>query len=309
MCTSQITLINPHYRKMAELMNVPVSAYRFEEDYRIRVPCGHCMECLKKRQQQWFSRADHLVKKMGLSPEQCLFCTFTLKPEVYEDAKSKPYLPIRRFLDRLRKHPRFRYRDPQTKRYKYRKVKFPYLFVVEFADGSRAAHKGLPSTHRMHYHAILFNCPLYWWQVRDLWQEFNGIARVEPLRSFAGIRYVVKYMTKDCKVYQNVYGEDSKKNGKLVVSHGFGRLSKEDIRVMREYMMRNEETWFFHYIGNYRYSIPRYWKNACFTKLEQRCRNDSLIPPLLWKKVQKDFPLGAFTLQEQQLIYHTFLWP
>ena len=290
-------------------MNVPVSAYRLEEDYRIRVPCGHCMECLKKRQQQWFSRADHLVKKMGLSPEQCLFCTFTLKPEVYEDAKSKPYLPIRRFLDRLRKHPRFRYRDPQTKRYKYRKVKFPYLFVVESADGSRAAHKGLPSTHRMHYHAILFNCPLYWWQVRDLWQEFNGIARVEPLRSFAGVRYVVKYMTKDCKVYQNVYGEDSKKNGKLVVSHGFGRLSKEDIRVMREYMMRNSETWFFHYIGNYRYSIPRYWKNACFTKLEQRCRNDSLIPPLLWKKVRKDFPLGAFTLQEQQQIYYTLLWP
>ncbi len=307
MCQNQLTIINPRYKKLASIFHVSVRHYDQEEDYRLRVPCGHCDDCLKKRQQQWFSRADHLFKRMKLLPEQCLFCTFSLKPEVYEDAKAKPYLPIRRFMDRLRKHPRFRYKDPVTKRYKYRKVKFPYLFVVEFADGKRALQRGVPSTHRMHYHAILFNPGLYWWQVRDLWESCMGRAWVDPLDSMAGVRYVLKYMTKDCAAHQFISDVDARKNGKLVVSHGFGRLSKEDIRVMRDLMLRSDENWFCHYICNFRYSIPRYWKNACFTKEEQRCRNDSLIPPLLWKMVKRKYP--DHTYQQQLAIYNSLLWP
>lgn len=255
MCHNQLTIINPRYRKDAEILKVSVRHFSDREDYKLRVPCGHCDECLKKRQQQWFSRANHIMKRLHLKPEQCLFCTFTLKPEVYEEAKEKPYVPVRQFIDRLRKHPRFRYKDPVTKRYRYRKVKFPYLFVVEFADGKTAAKRGRHSTHRMHYHAILFNCPLYWWQVRDLWQgevldesrgwySLMGKAEVSPLESEAGVRYVLKYMTKDCKAHQYISYVDARKNGKLIVSHGFGRLSKDDIKIMRENMMCNSQDLF-----------------------------------------------------------------
>lgn len=306
MCVSQLTIINPHYRKRADEAHCNVRVFSSEEDYRLRVPCGHCDECLKKRQQQWFSRANHIFTRMGLQPEQCLFCTFTLKPEVYEDAKKAPYLPIRRFMDRLRKHPRFREKNPTTGRFRYRKVKFPYIFVVEFADGKRAQKKGLPSSHRMHYHAILFNPPLYWWQIRDLW-ESNGWASVEPLESMAGVRYTLKYMTKDCAIHQYLSDVDARKNGKLIVSHGFGRLSKDDIRIMRKNMLRNASSWFSHFINNYRYSIPRYWKNLCFTKEQQRCRNDSLIPLLLWDIVQKKYP--GYTRSQQLSIYNLLLWP
>ena len=73
-------------------------------DFKLHVPCGHCDECLKKRQQQWFLRANHVMKRLKLRPEQCLFCTFSIKPEVYEQTKERPYLAIRRFMDRLRKH-------------------------------------------------------------------------------------------------------------------------------------------------------------------------------------------------------------
>lgn len=308
MCTKPLGLVNPRYKKMAKDFNRDVYDYRFQEDYIITVPCGHCDECLKKRQQQWFSRADHLVKRMNLRPDQCFFCTFTLKPEVYEAAKEKPYLPIRRFLDRLRKHPRFRYRDPVTKRWKYRKVKFPYFFVVEFADGSRAAERGLPSTHRMHYHAILFNPPLYWWQIRDLWEDFNGIADVQPLRSMAGVRYVLKYMTKDRPECQFLSSVDAKKNGKLVVSHGFGRLSKEDIRILREHMLKSRKSWFCHYIGNYAYSIPRYWREACFSKEYIRLVGLTLRPFIVEDMVKKKYPYPDYSFLQQRKILESILW-
>ena len=260
------------------------------------------------------------MKRMALRPDQCLFCTFTLKPSVYEQAKEKPYIPIRQFLDRLRKHPRFRYRDPITKRYKYRKVKFPYLFVVEFADGKTAAKRDRVSTHRMHYHAILFGCPLYWWQVRDLWQGdvvdeskgwYTGMgkAQVDSLESESGVRYVLKYMTKDCAANQYISDVDARKNGKLIVSHGFGRLSKEDIKIMRKNMLKSASSWFCHFINNYRHSIPRYWKTACFSPNEIRCRNDSLIPGILRDFVKKRYPFPDFTFQQQQQINNCLLWP
>lgn len=320
MCNNQLTITNPRYLKYARITGNPVHVYSGCDDYRLRVPCGHCDDCLKRRQQQWFSRAHHLMKRMALRPDQCLFCTFTLKPSVYEQAKKKPYIPIRQFLDRLRKHPRFREKDPITKRYRYRKVKFPYLFVVEFADGKTAAKRGRVSTHRMHYHAILFGCPLYWWQVRDLWQGdvvdeakgwYTGMgkATVDPLESEAGVCYVLKYMTKDCAAHQYISDVDARKNGKLIVSHGFGRLSKEDIKIMRENMFKSASSWFCHFINNYRYSIPRYWKTACFSPNEIRCRNDSLIPDILRDFVKKRYPFPDFTFQQQQQIYNCLLWP
>lgn len=316
MCQRSLTIINPHYKKLAEQGHCSVRRFSLQPDYKITVPCGHCDECLKKRQQQWYSRADHLFKRMKLKPEQCLFCTFTLKPSEYEEAKEKPYLPIRRFLDRVRKHPRFIIGKNRRGKPIYRKVKFPYFFCVEFADGSRAAERGLPSEHRMHYHAILFNPPLYWWQIRDLWQgEFlghgpdwytgMGKAVVEPLKSMAGVRYVMKYVTKDRKECQYVSDIDARKNGKIIVSHGFGRLSKEDIKIMRHHMLRNDESWFCHYINNYRYSIPRYWKQACFTKEEIKTRNEVLIPPLIWRMVCNRWP--RLSLRKKCLIYSNFV--
>lgn len=320
MCNNQLTITNPRYLKYARITGNPVHVYSDRDDYRLRVPCGHCDDCLKRRQQQWFSRAHHLMKRMALRPDQCLFCTFTLKPSVYEQAKEKPYIPIRQFLDRLRKHPRFREKDSITKRYRYRKVKFPYLFVVEFADGKTAAKRGRVSTHRMHYHAILFGCPLYWWQVRDLWQGdvvdeakgwYTGMgkAQVDSLESESGVRYVLKYMTKDCAANQYISDVDARKNGKLIVSHGFGRLSKEDIKIMRENMLKSASSWFCHFINNYRHSIPRYWKTACFSPNEIRCRNDSLIPGILRDFVKKRYPFPDFTFQQQQQINNCLLWP
>ena len=83
------------------------------------------------------------------------------------------------------------------------KVSFPYLFVLEVADGKRAAQRGLPSEHRLHLHAIMFGCPLPWWRVRhDILMSF-GLAWVSPLRHFGAVRYAMKYITKKSAVHWN----------------------------------------------------------------------------------------------------------
>lgn len=292
MCQNRIEIVNPHYKKLSKLFGVPLHKYQSKKDYFIVVPCGHCDECLKRRSKSWYSRADFLVNGLGILAERCYFCTFTLKPEVYEEAKETPYVPVRRFIDRLRKHPKFRHKDEYGKTY-YDKVSFPYFFVVEFADGSTAKRRGFPSTHRMHYHAILFDPPLEWYEIEDMWERFYGRSQVEPCDSVAGIHYVLKYVTKDNDAEQYLDDIDARKNGKLIVSHGFGRLSSEYKEKLRDYMLSGSESYFSHFIGNYRYPIPKYWKNVCFSKDEVKGLNQKFVPPLLYKQIISD-PLPEY---------------
>lgn len=240
------------------------------------------MQCLSKRQQHWFQRAHYIYKSLHLLPKHCYFCTFTFKPGPrYEEAKKYPYKPIRRFIDRLRKHPLM----------KGRNLKFHYFFVVEFADGETARKRGLTSQNRMHYHAIFFLCPLMAQTVRKVWQEIEGIAEVSVLRHEGGVRYTLKYMSKDRSKCQHYLSEeDMAKNGKLIVSHGFGRLSADDIKRWRRYMLLNSKTFFCSTIGNYTYSIPRYWKDKCFSKQEIKDIHQALIPPLLYDSICRDHP-------------------
>ena len=74
MCVNQLTIINPHYVKLAKENRVNIRVFDQEEDYRLHVPCGHCDECLRKRQQNWFLRANHIMQRLRLDPKKCLFC-------------------------------------------------------------------------------------------------------------------------------------------------------------------------------------------------------------------------------------------
>lgn len=306
MCQRPLRIINPHYKKISKAQHFNVRVFSDREDYFLRVPCSECPDCLNKRRQEWFVRAYNIMKRRGFDLTNTYFCTFTLKPEVYEEYRKKPYLAIRRFIDRLRKDKSLRYRDPDTKRYRYRKLKFPFLFVAEVADGKRAKERGIPSTHRLHFHAIMFGCPLPWWTVRHHWLEY-GLAWVDPLRSMAGVRYVMKYITKSAPVHRGSLDEDlGKVNGRLFVSHGFGRLSDSELKQLASYMMENMKSWFSVLINNHPYRIPRYYRTKCFNKAQIKCRNDSYIPLLLRDIVRKKFK--GFSFKQQELIYQSLLW-
>lgn len=306
MCQKPLRVINPHYKKIAKAQHFDLRVFSGEEDYFLRVPCGCCSDCLKKRRQEWFVRAYNIMKRRGFDITNTYFCTFTLKPEVYDEYCKEPYKAIRRFIDRLRKDKSLRYKDLVTKRYRYRKIRFPFLFVSEVADGKRAKKRGIPSSHRLHFHAIIFGCPLPWWTVRHHWLQY-GLAWVDPIRSMAAVRYVMKYITKEDPVHFGSISEDLKKlHGRLYVSHGFGRLSDSELKELASYMMQNMRSWFSILINNHSYRIPRYYRTKCFNKVQIKCRNDSYIPLLLRDLVNKKFKNRTF--RQKELIYQSLLW-
>lgn len=299
-CENKIVIVNPHYKKLSGIFRMPLGAFRHQKDYHLTVPCGHCPDCLKRRTKRWALRADYVCESLGIDFSDCYFCTFTIKPELYGEVLEKPYLAIRRFLDRFRKHPKFREKNPDTGRYCYRKVKFPYFFVVEFADGETAKKRGLPSSHRMHFHAIFFGCPLYPYEVEELWSAHVGRADVQRCDSEAGIFYVLKYISKDNEANQYISDIDARKNGKLYVSHGFGRLLPEDVDRYRSHMLQSDSSYFSAFIGNYRYPISRYWKNKCFSGIEIKELNSRIVPKFLYNQIFVD-PLPEYrSLSEEQ---------
>ena len=132
-------------------------------------------------------------------------------------------------------------------------------------------------------------------------------AWVDPLRSMAGVRYVMKYITKNDPVSHCVLSDEQKKmNGRLYVSHGFGRLSDSELKELASYMMQDMNTWFALLINNIRYPIPRYYRTKCFNKMQIKCRNDSFIPLLLRSIVRNKF--RHLDLRKQNLIYQSLLW-
>ena len=52
MCQKPLRVINPHYKKIAKAQHFNLRVFSGEEDYFLRVPCGSCPDCLKKRRQE-----------------------------------------------------------------------------------------------------------------------------------------------------------------------------------------------------------------------------------------------------------------
>lgn len=279
MCNHSLRIVNPHFRKLADESGKSVFEYREEPKFYITVPCGHCYKCLKKRAQNWFLRAKHIYDKMNLRPEQVYFCTFTVKPGLYKEFCEDPYKFIRAYIDRLRKHKKFRYYGPRGG-VKYRKIKLQYIFVAEFADGSRARQRGLSSQHRLHLHAIFFSPPLSYKEIRNAWSKKYGrsdVSGLRPEKGLAGVRYVINYCLNDRKKRQHYTNPF---DGKIWASHSFGFLDKNDIKELRSYMLSSSKSWFIMFVSNFKYSIPRYWKNKCFEDYEREIWSYDLLHPI-----------------------------
>ncbi len=226
-------------------------------------------------------RAYYHVQINDIPFDKCLFCTLSIAPKHYYSTRRNVYLVWRRFIDRIRKHPSLIIGYNSRGRPIYKKVKFDYIAVTEYSDGKRAKQRGLPSTYRLHYHAVIFNSPLEWWQLKDLWDRFVGIAWVSPLDSFDGVAYTVKYAFKDNSTDQQKTDIDQSQNGKLFVSHGFGRITDQFKKKMCEELTKTASSWFFYNLYGYTYPVPRYWKNLLFSDDEVKHYNRLFVPKLL----------------------------
>lgn len=154
----------------------PVTIGRFVYDYkhggRIKryflVPCGHCLDCLKVRQQQYAFRAEW----QALDPRSLtiLFCTFTYAPEYLPADNELSKDEMQRYIRRLRKS--------------LPDVSVKYMICGEYGE----------KYGRAHYHAILyFDAFIDYKPVVDAWPF--GIVNIAPFTNARG-GYVAKYSVK-----------------------------------------------------------------------------------------------------------------
>lgn len=115
----------------------------------ITIPCGHCIECLKDRGQQWTNRC---MLEYASAEQNCYFVSLTYRDEnlpvtYYADPSTGEAFPaytldkkhVQDFLKRVRKY--FFGSERGTLR---------YYIAGEYG----------PSTMRPHYHCIMFGLPL-----------------------------------------------------------------------------------------------------------------------------------------------------
>lgn len=164
----------------------------FDRLYNI-VPCGHCAECLKNKRDDWYIRAYYEWLDCKNNGGISLFVTLTYNNFWIPQIQLGEHIcncfdkrDIQKFLDALRKVIKRKYQTDMP---------FRYLITSEYGG----------NTHRPHYHLILFFNGTFnemWlrYQIRRLWKygfikygkENRGI-----ISDYRGIRYVVKYITKD----------------------------------------------------------------------------------------------------------------
>lgn len=209
-----------------------------EKEYGLTVPCGHCINCTKKRRREWTLR--NILESQYYAPEDIAFVTFTYRDEdlplfiksvrpPFDATKSLMPPDMKNFMKRLRR-------------------KVPYqirmFYVGEYGD----------KFGRPHYHAILYGLRRKDWNLVDeKWQ--HGFVLVKPwFQETCG--YVAGYVQK------KLFGDDVY----LGQIPPFLRASQRP-SIGERYFWDNVETickqGFIVYDG-YKYTIPRIFQRKAY---------------------------------------------
>lgn len=241
MCITPLTIKNP-----AKVI------YNPSRDRAIRVPCGKCPQCLKRRQNQWAFRLNEEKKKST----SCSFITFT-----YEDPPltscGKQTLKKKDFQDfmkRLRK---------QIKNYGIK-----YYMCGEYGG----------ITQRPHYHAIMFNLPQSYLQNSDKLHSAWGHGHIYLAKAnLATMHYVVGYLQKGTFQKEIVdYNTGEIKTDPRDAE--FSLMSKRmGLAYLTPQMVKFHTSRLASYVtqpGGQKTSLPRYFRDKIFTEKERELMNE-----------------------------------
>lgn len=175
MCLAPKIIINRHYLKITNNNRVQaLDHFGQEPDFYIKVDCGLCVECQRKRGNNWKTRLiDEYHYFLDKFPDRKVhFCTLTCAPEFYSDFKENPNRFIRLFLERYRK--------------RYGKS-FKHWIVSEYGE----------KRGRLHLHMIAFGALFDVQELRSLWSY--GRVDLQTLKGPQGLTYVSGYVNKVVK--------------------------------------------------------------------------------------------------------------
>ena len=217
----------------------------------VPIGCGDCMECRKKKANEWRTRLSEEVRS---NPKRAYFITLTFDDKNLEKLKrleadqdvvdkninenSLCYIAIRLWTERIRK---------------FTKKGLRYWLITE---------KGQCFTHRIHMHGIVWADEREYELMLEKW-DF-GIKNVGYAVNERAINYLVKYMLKPDLINKDF-------RSRIFCSHGIGASY-----VKRTDAKRNKFTWKTgKTIESYRLkngletALPIYYRNKIYTEDER----------------------------------------
>lgn len=237
---------NPRYKDMtnAEISNYAREIYGmfWPPDYKLEVPCGHCLTCQKSENSSYRIRLMYEIRRWPAN--SCLFVTLTFNDENLKRFSSDPNQAVRLFLDRMRKNVGKQVR---------------HWFIGEYGS----------LNGRPHYHGILFNVPENY--IQEVTNDSHGShATIERLWSYGFVfvgyvndktcSYITKYLTKSLnngRVRPRVIS--SKGIGSNFVGSDAAKLCK----IGSEYQP-------FIMMEGYKYALPRYYREKIFSDIDRQ---------------------------------------
>lgn len=284
-CIIPQRIVNPHYKKLSEESGVRLYTFENRDDFYIDVPCGKCYHCLKSYKHQWnFRLQEHYKYLTDEQKNKSLFITLTFRDDTLPPHNKKSIaLLVRKFLERVRKH----YKRSVT-----------HFLVTEFGE----------TTHRLHLHGILFDCPFPSWKLEKLWSYgFVSYRTLTPQR----ITYITTYITKlDKDIIQLPQNKQY-----VFSSPGIGKkYADQAVHVSLSHLNGRPNP--FTYFNGRPLPLPRYLRLKLFSEVELDqlkksyfyFRSDDVIPDgpfRIANHVYNDYTLFLLDASKYRYIYNS----
>lgn len=245
MCTRPVKILNKRYLPTKKNNYNPetISDNRLKE---IEVPCGHCIECRKKKARDWSIRLQEELKRdtfINNVKQTPLFITLTFSDEKAAELTEKYNLievnevakkGVRLMLERYRKK---------------NKVSFKHWLVTELGE----------TNGRLHLHGIIW-LNITQSELEKLWGY--GYVYIGKYVSPASINYITNYSLK-------INTDYAKYKPAVLCSKGIGEnyLTPETL-ILKQY--NGENTLDYYTLNNgKKVALPKYYRQKIYTEKER----------------------------------------
>lgn len=251
MCLSPRLIINRHYLKVANNSKLgALSLFGTAPDFYIKVDCGLCVECQKKRGNNWRIRLldeyhYHLKK---FPDDKVIFGTLTIAPQYMDrfDNPVKVDIEMRKFLER------------------YRKMfgcSFKHYITSEYGE----------KRGRLHFHFIGFRMLCNINELERLWPF--GRVDMQTLKGPEGLTYVSGYITKIVKgdklSQESIpFFIEKDKKTKVWVSRALGRGYALDESNYTWHHQNGKALFFRQSSNGLPFMLPRYYYRFLFSPIQ-----------------------------------------
>lgn len=258
MCLAPRLIINRHYLKICgNNKHGAVSCFGSAPDFYVKVDCGLCVECQKKRGNNWKTRLldEYHYHVTKFPDDKVIFGTLTIAPAFMDrfDTPVKVDKEIRKFFER------------------YRKMfgcSFRHYLTSEYGE-----KKG-----RLHFHFIGFRMLCNIHELRRLWPF--GRVDMQTLKGPQGLTYVSGYITKIVKGDKLSKDSipffiDKEKKTKVWVSPALGKDYTLDSVNRSFHIQRGRPVYIRQHDNGLPFGIPRYYMDKLFSPIDlARCKSD-----------------------------------